>query len=150
MEHYGIRGIALKWFYSYFSCRKQAVSVSDHSSSLHDISFGVLKRSALGPLLFLIHMLISMISQNCSKLLSFFLFADDTNIYYESDVQVILIRKVNKGLKKVKLWLNSNKLALNVDNTNFVLFHSPRKKLSEYADLKIGKQFIQRTLYESS
>ena len=57
------------------------------------------------------------------------------------------MRKVNKELKKVKLWLDSNKLALNVDKTNFVLFHSPRKKLSEYADLKIGKQFIQRTLY---
>ena len=35
----------------------------------------------------------------------------------------------------------------NIEKTNFVLFHSPRKKLSEFTNLKIGKQYIQRTKY---
>ena len=144
LEHYGIRGIALNWFYSYLSCRKQFVSVNGHSSSLREISCGVPQGSVLGPLLFLIYI---NDLPNSSQLLSFFLFADDTNIYYESNDLAILMRRVNKELKKLKLWLDSNKLAFNVDKTNFVLFHSPHKKLSEYADLKIGKQFIQRTLY---
>ena len=122
LEHYGIRGIALNWFYSYLSCRKQFVSVNGHSSSLREISCGIPQGSVLGPLLFLIYI---NDLPNSSQLLSFFLFADDTNIYYESNDLAILMRKVNKELKKVKLWLDSNKLALNVDKTNFVLFHSP-------------------------
>jgi hypothetical protein len=118
--------------------------VNGCSSSLCDISCGVPQGSVLGPLLFLIYI---NDLPNSSQLLSFFLFADDTNIYCESDDLAILTRNVNKELKKVKLWLDSNKLALNVDKTNFVLFHSPRKKLTEYSDLKIGKQYIQRARY---
>ena len=41
MEHYGIRGTALNWFYSYLSNRRQFVSVNGHSSSPCDISYGV-------------------------------------------------------------------------------------------------------------
>ena len=77
----------------------------------------------------------------------FFLFADDTNIYCESDNLTILTRKVNKELKKFKVWLDSNKLALNIEKTNFVLFHSPQKKLTGDTRLKIGKQDIQKTKY---
>ena len=64
--------------------------------------------------------------------------------------QMILLclqEKVNKELKKVKLWLDSNKLALNKGKTNFVHFHSPQKKLSGNIKLRIGKQEIQRTKY---
>ena len=50
-----------------------------------------------------------------SKVLSFFLFADDTNIYYESDNITRLEYKINKELLKVKSWLEVNKLALNIE-----------------------------------
>ena len=144
MEHYGIRGTALNWFNSYLSNRKQFVSVNGHSSSLCDISCGVPQGSVLGPLLFLIYI---NDLPNSSKFFSFFLFADDTNIYCESDDLALLTRKVNKELKKVKLWLDSNKLALNIEKTNFVLFHSPQKKLTGDVRLKIGKHDIQKTKY---
>ena len=78
----------------------------------------------LGPLLFLI--CINDLP-NSSKLLKFFLFADDTNIYFEADDHIGLIRKVNNELKKVKAWMDCNKLALNIEKTNYVLFHSPKK-----------------------
>ena len=60
------------------------------------------------------------------NLLEFCLFADDTNIYFESG-DANLNEIVNKELKKVKSWIDCNKLVINVDKTNFVLFHSPRK-----------------------
>ncbi len=59
----------------------------------------------------------------------------------------MLTKRINRELKKVKLWLDSNKLSLNVDKTHFVLFHSPRKKLTHPCNLKVGKQNIKRTQY---
>ena len=78
---------------------------------------------------------------------SFFLFADDTNIYCESEDLTLLTMKLNRGLKKVKLCLDSNKIALNIGKTNFVLFHSPQKKSSGNFQLKIGNKEIQRNKY---
>ena len=47
---------------------------------------------------------------NISKILDFYLFADDTNIYYEGDNLEKLGKKVNKELGKLQLWLNVNRL----------------------------------------
>ena len=122
LEHYGIRGTALSWFQSYLSNRKQFVSINGHSSSLTNISCSVPQGSVLGPLLFLIYI---NDLPNSSQFLSSFLFADDTNIYCESDNCELLTETINRELKKVKLWLDSSKRALNIEKTNFVLFHSP-------------------------
>ena len=43
--------------------------------------------------------------------------------------------------------MDCNKLALNIDKTNFVLFHSPKKKLPDLIPLKFGKKIIKRTKY---
>src|ERR1043165_10054525 len=81
LEHYGIRGIALQWFKDYLSNRKQYVLYNNCSSKLLSINCGVPQESILGPLLFIIY--INDIV-NCSNILHFILFADDTNIFYSS------------------------------------------------------------------
>ena len=86
-------------------------------------------------------------SLNSSKLLSFYLFAYDTNIHFESDDLPKLVKVVNKELKRVKSWLDRKKLALNIDETNFVLFHSPRKKSSALITIILGNKPIRRTNY---
>ena len=55
LEYYDVRGISNKWFASYFSNRKQFVSINGYKSNLTDVKCGVLQGSILRPLLFLIY-----------------------------------------------------------------------------------------------
>ena len=107
LEHYGIRGVALDWFCSYLSNRKQYVSVNGHISETLQIRCGVPQGSVLGPRLFLIY--INGLP-NVSKCLTFYLFADDTNIYFEASDLFALQKVVNRELRYVKKWLDANKL----------------------------------------
>ena len=70
----------------------------------------------LGPLLFLIYI---NDLPNISKLLSFYLFADDTNIYFEAPDMFTLQKIMNRELRYVKKWLDANKLALNIEKNKF-------------------------------
>ena len=123
LEHYGIRGPILKWFESYLTDRKQSVFYKGKSSDILSITCGVPQGSVLGPLLFLLYI---NDLPNISNKLKFFLFADDTNLYYESHDLKEIEKTVNEELKKLSLWLNINRLALNVGKTNFVIFRANR------------------------
>ena len=79
-----------------------------------------------------------------SKKLTFYLFADDTNIYFESSNLLDLQKTVNKELWKVRKWLESNRLALNINETNSVIFHSAGKEICDNITVKIGKKKIHR------
>ena len=74
--------------------------------------------------------------------MKFVLFADDTNIYFESDDLSKLERTVNKELRKLYLWLNVNRLSLNVSKTNFIIFHPNNKPLKQNITLKINNKAI--------
>ena len=81
LEFYGVRGLALNWFQSYLTDRKQYVLYNNVQSQTLDITCGVPQGSVLGPLLFLIY--VNDIA-NClthSKLISF---ADDTTVFLSS------------------------------------------------------------------
>ena len=54
---------------------------------------------------------------------------------------------MNKELRHVKKWLDANKLALNVDKTNFVIFHSPQNSLNDAIQYKIGNQYVEQAKY---
>ena len=51
---------------------------------------------------------------------------------------------MKRELRHVKKWLEANKLALNIEKTNFVVFHSPAKKLTEPVILKFERKKIMR------
>ena len=79
---------------------------------------------------------------NISKILNFYLFADDTNIYYENDSLEEMEKIINIELKKLLLWLRINRLSLNISKTNFVIFRPYNKKLKYITTLKINKKAI--------
>ena len=97
LEHYGIRDNALQWFKSYLNERSQYVTVNGHASEMLPITCGVPQGSVLGPLLFCIYV---NDVPNASKLLRFYLFADDTSIYFDSDNLSTLQKIVNREFKK--------------------------------------------------
>ena len=76
--------------------------------------------------------------------INFLFIADDTNIYFESSNFLHLQKIVNKELRKVRKWLESNSLALNTDKTNLVIFRSAGKEICDNITIMIGKKKIHR------
>ena len=54
LTHYGIRGIAYKWFQSFLEDRKQFTSVQGSNSAEKPIKYVVPQGSVLGPVLFIL------------------------------------------------------------------------------------------------
>ena len=127
LENYGIRGITQEWLKSYLKDRKQFVQIDECASTLLNVTCGVPQGSILGPKLFILY--INDIC-NASTSLKFILFADDTNVFYSGvDIQT-MCECISRELDKLHVWLSVNKLSLNVDKTNFILFGN-RKNIDD-------------------
>ena len=120
LDFYGVRGTSLALFESYLSNRTQAVEVNGKMSEKGTIKHGVPQGSILGPLLFLLY--INDISQS-SDILNFFLFADDTTVFYSADPSDENTEEIlNTELEKVSCWLAANRLSLNVKKIQLPTF----------------------------
>ena len=66
------------------------------------------------------------------------LFADDFNLFLAhrnlSQLEII----VNNELTNVNNWICANKLSLNIDKSNFVLFHPPQRRIEACISLYIN------------
>ena len=139
LDHYGFRGIIKKWFSSYLNERKQYVSIGNAVSDYKQISCGVPQGSVLGPLLFLLYI---NDFNNSSNQLDFHLFADDSNLFYAHKSLLQLETTVNNELHEVFNWLCANKLSLNIEKSNYVIFRPPQKLVNYPINLKINSQIL--------
>ena len=140
LEFYGVRDVALEWFKSYLNDRKQYVVFNKTESEYMNISCGVPQGSILGPLLFLLYVNDIV---NVSDILLLLLYADDTNAFLSGKSVDQMIDTMNNELKKLVVWLQVNKLKLNVKKTHFMIFSSGRKKFDYCQKLFIGNDEIQ-------
>ena len=128
LNYYGVRGLTYSWFESYLNNRKQFTSVGNSKSQTKLIKFGVPQGSVLGPLLFLVF--INDIA-NISTLFKFTLFADDSTMstpFKPSNI-VNFASVINSELQELSGWLLANKMSLNIDKTNFMIFTYSNMKL---------------------
>ena len=121
LEFYGIRGLPLQWFKSYLQNRKQYVCYGNTKSELVSVTCGVPQGSVLGPLLFIMYV---NDLPNVLKTCSVILFADDSSIYYTNDDIKLLYIAINEDLGRSVEWFKANKLSINANKTNYLLFQS--------------------------
>ena len=130
---YGVRGTTLEWFSSYLNNRYQYVVYNNCKSECKNIQCGVPQGSVLGPLLFLIFI---NDLPSVSKLFMPILFADDINLFCTGDNLDLLVDRINVEMTNVYARVKANKLSLNVNKTNFMLF-SPKHRSRSIKDILI-------------
>ena len=113
----------------------------ESTSSYKDVNCGVPQGSNLGPLLFIIY--INDMNKAVKHAIVYH-FADDTSLVI-SDKNTKTIRKLmNKDLSHLFDWFCANRLSINVDKTEFILF-KPNNKVTDRLTLR----FNCKTIYES-
>ena len=97
--------------------------VNGYNSVTKTVNIGVPQGSTLGPLFFLLFI---NDMKNCSELLKFIQFADDTTLLFSStNIEQLNNILESEGNKVIK-WLNANKLIINLTKTNCMLFSNKR------------------------
>ena len=136
-SRYGIIGEAHKWFESYLKERTYRVHVSGGQSTIRTLRSGVPQGSILGPMLFSLYT--APIGDLLRSLdIDFHLYADDTQLYVtfksnNSDDLIAAKLKIEECVCQLDEWLTMNKLKLNSDKTEILMFsarHRPSPSLS--------------------
>ena len=124
LRKYGVENLEHSWFTSYLSNRKQFCKVNRICSKTKDIHCGVPQGSCLGPLLFLIYINDLPFALKKGKVT---MYADDTSISYSSSSLVDIEQTLDSELNDLKLWMQGNKLSLNVLKTQAMVVGSKPK-----------------------
>jgi hypothetical protein len=73
------------------------------------------------------------------------LFADDTNFLYSNQNFNALIQEINLSLRNISNWFANNELSLNIEKTNFLLFHSQGQNIAHLDfTIKINNEQISQ------
>ena len=95
---------------------------------------------ATGPLLFILFINDLHIAFQYSSVHQF---ADDTNLLLVEKSLKKLNKKINRDLKLIVEWVRANKLSLNVNKTEIIIFKSKNKTITKHLNFRISGQKIK-------
>ena len=103
------------------------------------MTYGVPQGSILGPLLFLVYI------NDLHDALTHSLihhFADDTNILYCNKSLKKIIKYINYDLSQIVQWLRANRISLNTNKTELIIFRPKNKSITKQLNFRISGQKI--------
>lgn len=125
LYRYGFRDVVLKWLKDYLINREQYVFINGSTSKRIKLCCGVPQGSILGPLLFLIY--INDLAWMFESALPI-LFADDTSVVISHANFDSLMNEANDVLLYIAKWFQMNKLSLNIEKSNYIVFRNKNKR----------------------
>ena len=119
---------ATSWLKSYLSNRKQVTVINNSThSDFGSITIGVPQGSILGPTIFLLYINDLV---HCLNKMRPILYADDTNLFFESNDLNRDISIIKDELHAVENWCVRNKLTLNTDKTFYIIIKNYQSNIS--------------------
>ena len=70
-------------------------------------------------------------------------FADEANFLYASHSLKKIIKTINFDLSNLVQWLRANEISLNVNQTEQVIFRSPKKQIYKNLNFRLSGQKIE-------
>ena len=139
-NHNGVRGASYQWFKTYLTGRQRFTAVAHLKSDLCSINYSVPQGLVLRPILYLFYIN----DLNQAILLSkVHYFADDTSILYASHSFKKLNKTIYFDLSNLVQWLRANRISLNVNKTELVIFRSPKKQVYKNLNFRLSGQINQ-------
>ena len=138
---FGIKGSALSWFKSYLATRSQSVQIGKTISDSVLLNYGVPQGSVLGPILFTLYT--TPLSEIFSKYqMHYHLYADDSQLYTASDFSMLdnTLRQTESCIMDTKLFVDSNKLKLNNDKTELIVFKN-KFQMKDHVNVNLNNMY---------
>ena len=141
LSNYGVRGVALRFFESYLTDRKQQTLINGVLSDFLPILCGVPQGSVLGPILFLIY---TNDLGNASNF-SVNLFADDTCLSLSNSNLYVLERQCNVEADLIHKWFLANKLTTNSKKASNFMLSNYIPNHSRNFSIKMGNVMLKKS-----
>ena len=110
---------------NYLTNRKQRTKLYGSVSDLKSVSIGVPQGSTIGPLMFIVYINdLPEVLEHAKPLM----YADDTVLYFSSNNDREVRKKLQVDLINIDRWCLENKLSLNVSKTKIMCFMSDNKR----------------------
>ena len=126
LEFCGIKNVELQWFIRYLSNRNQCVKFKGELSDVMATNFGIPQGGVLSAMLYIIY--VNDI-EFCSKNIKYVMYADDTCVFYENKNLNDNVELLNNELENVCDWMDANRLTVNSEKSNYIIFSRAQKML---------------------